>query len=207
MSTRLSDRVIVKQWSESECLHKVKQSRTFYKAQAWGVLLPTPYGRCLTEVRQILVSRHNPKMLTIGVIGMHYPRNMQYLGYKIMGNYNMCTSKCHGKLRYRDIDTMYIRVELLYKHDGTPQGSLTKRFLGPSSNDSKERSFSKVRQNNMALRMNATFLKVLKEVLLGLPIMEPNVKRGNEIRRRRFETKRVPSWTGLTRFGCHAQSI
>ena len=31
----------------------------------------------------------------------------------------------------------------------------------------------------MALRMNTTFLKVLKEVLLGLPITEPNMKRGN----------------------------
>ena len=31
----------------------------------------------------------------------------------------------------------------------------------------------------MALWMNATFLKVLKEILLGLPIMESNVKRGN----------------------------
>ena len=35
-----------------------------------------------------------------------------------------------------------------------------------------------MRQNNMALWMNAMFLKVLKEVLLGLPIMESNVKRG-----------------------------
>ena len=53
--------------------------------------------------------------------------------------------------------------------------------------------------------MNAMFLKVLKEVLQGLPITEPNVKRGNEIRRRRPRTKRV---LGRSRFalGCHAQS-
>ena len=56
---------------------------------------------------------------------------------------------------------MCIGVKLLYKHDGTPQGSLTKRFPTPSSNDGVERSVGKVQQNNMVLRMNATFLKVL----------------------------------------------
>ena len=35
----------------------------------------------------------------------------------------------------------------------------------------------------MTLWMNATFLKVLKEVLLGLPLTKPNVKRGDRIRR------------------------
>ena len=59
------------------------------------------------------------------------------------------------------------------------QGSLTKRFLASSLSDSRERSVSKIRQNNMALRMIAMFLKVLKEVLLGLHIMKLNVKRGN----------------------------
>ena len=93
---------------------------------------------------------------------------------------------------------MYIGVKLLYKHDETRQGSLTKRFSAPSSNDCRERSVRKVLQNNMALRMNATFLKVLKKVLLGLPITKPNVKRGNgRIRRRRPRTKRVPSRSGF----------
>ena len=55
----------------------------------------------------------------------------------------------------------------------------------------------------MALQMNATFLKVLQEVLSGLLVMELNVKRGNQIRRRRLRTKRFPSWSGFTRFGCH----
>ena len=86
---------------------------------------------------------------------------------------------------------MYVGVKLLCKHDGTPQGYLTKRFPAPSSNDRRERSVGKVRQNNMAFRMNATFLKVLKEVLLGLPIMEPNVKRGNERIKRRRDRKSV----------------
>ena len=88
---------------------------------------------------------------------------------------------------------MYVGVKILYKHEGTPQGYLTKRFPSPSPNDTGERSLGKDRQNNMALQMNATFLKVLKEVLLGLPIMEPNVKKENGIRRKRPGTKRIPS--------------
>ena len=37
MSTRLSNGVIVRQWSESECHHHVKEPRAFGKARTWGV--------------------------------------------------------------------------------------------------------------------------------------------------------------------------
>ena len=50
----------------------------------------------------------------------------------------MCTSECNSKSRYRSIDTLYIGVKILYKHDGTPQGSLKKRFPTPSLNDNRE---------------------------------------------------------------------
>ena len=157
-------------------------------------------------MRQKLVFGHSPQMLTIGVVRMRYPRDIQYLGYKIRSDYDTCTSKCRGKLRYRGIDTMYIGVKILYKHNRAPQGYLTKRFPSPSLNDSRQRSVGKFRQNDMALWMNATFLKVLKEVLLDLPIMKLNVKRGNKIRRRRLRTKRVPSRSRFT-LRCHAQSF
>ena len=55
----------------------------------------------------------------------------------------------------------------------------------------------------MALRMNATFLKVLQEVLSGLLITELNVKRGDRSRRRRPGTKRISSQSGFTHFRCH----
>ena len=139
---------------------------------------------------------------------MRYCRNMQYLRYKIQGNYNMCTSKCHGKSRYRGINIVYIRVKLFYKHNGTPQGTLKQRFLTSSLNDGGERSVGEVQQNKMTLRMNATFLKVLQEVLSGILIMELNVRRGNGIRRRRAGTlKRILARNGFMRFGCHAQFI
>ena len=56
----------------------------------------------------------------------------------------------------------------------------------------------------MVLRMNATFLKVLQEVLSGLLIIEPNMERRVMIKRRRPETKRVPSQSGFMCFGCHS---
>ena len=56
----------------------------------------------------------------------------------------------------------------------------------------------------MALRMNAMFLKVLQEVLSGFLITEPNVERRNRIKRRRPGTRRIPSWSGFTCFGCHS---
>ena len=36
----------------------------------------------------------------------------------------MCTSEYCSKLRNRGIDSMYVQVELLYKHVGTTQGYL-----------------------------------------------------------------------------------
>ena len=94
--------------------------------------------------------------------------------------------------------------KLLYKHNRTPQGFLHKRIPVPSPNDTGWRSVGKVRQNKMTLQMNIMFLKVLKEVLLGLPIMELNVKRRDRIRRgRRIETlKRISAWSRFA-LRCH----
>ena len=161
MSMRLSNGVIVRQWSKSKCHHHVKEPQAFGKARAWGVQLTTPCGRSLTKVREKLISRCCLKTLIARVVRMHYPSNVQYLGYKIRSNYYTCTSECSSKLRYKGIDAVYIGVKLLYKHDRTPQGSLKKRFPTPSSNDRRERSVGKVRQDNLVFRMNATFLEVL----------------------------------------------
>ena len=144
-------------------------------------------------------------MLTTRVVRMCYPRNVQYLTYKILGKYDTCTSKCSSKLRYKGIETVYIGVKLLYKHNRTPQGSLKQRFLASSFNDSMKRIVDKIRQDNLAFRMNATFLEVLQEVLSGLLIPEPNVEGGlGESEKRKPGTlKRIPSQSGFAHFGCH----
>ena len=101
---------------------------------------------------------------------------------------------------------MYIGVKILYKHGKTPNGSLKKRFPPPSSNDSGERSVGKVQQDNMALRMNASFLEVLREVLSSLLITKLNVEGSKRIRGRRWPRtlKRIPSRHGFTRFRCYS---
>ena len=95
--------------------------------------------------------------------------------------------------------------KILYKHHRTPQGFLHKRIPVLSPNDTGWRSVRKVRQNNMTLQMNIMFLKVLKEVLLGLPITELNVKRRDRIRRgRRIGTlKRISTWSRFA-LRCHS---
>ena len=117
----------------------------------------------------------------------------------------MGTSECSSKLRHRGINAMYVGVKILYKHDRTPQRSLKKRFPTLGSNDSGERNVGKVRQDNLAFWMNATFLEVLREVLPGLLITEPNVEGDKRIRRRRPETlKRISSQSGFMRFRYHS---
>ena len=100
---------------------------------------------------------------------------------------------------------MYIEVKILYKYDGTPQGSLKKRFPTLSPNDNGEKSVGKVQQDNLAFQMNATFLEVLREVLPGLLITEPNVEGDKRIRRRRPKTlKRISSQSGFVHFRYHS---
>ena len=135
-------------------------------------------------MRQKLVFGHSPQMLTIGVVRMCYLRNVKYLGYKIQSDYDTRTFDMHSKLRHKGINTIHIGVKLLYEHDGTPQGYLTKRFPSLSVNDIEQSSVGKIQQNHMALQMNATFRNVLREVLMGLFIAEPNVKKGKISRRR-----------------------
>ena len=51
----------------------------------------------------------------------------------------------------------------------------------------------------MTLWMNTTFLKFLREVMTGLLIIEPNVKKEKRTRRRRRRRtrtlKRIPAWS------------
>ena len=59
----------------------------------------------------------------------------------------------------------------------------------------------------MAPRMNATFLKVFQEVLLGRPIMEPNMKRGVGSEEEDLEPRGFQVGVDLRTLGAIAQSI
>ena len=70
----------------------------------------------------VITMLRNPKSLTARVVRM---RDVYYFRYKIRSNYDTCTSECRNKLRHRGIDAMYVRVELMYKHDETTHKFLT----------------------------------------------------------------------------------
>ena len=65
-------------------------------------------------------------------------------------------------------------------------------------NDKGKVNVGKVRQNNLAFRMNASSREVLQECLKGIIIMEPDSKRRRIRRWKRTGTKRVPGWSGFT---------
>ena len=75
-SMGLCNWVIVRQWSKNKYHHHVKESWTFCKVRAWGVLTTNPYGRYLTKVRYELVFGHSLQMLTTKVVRMRYPKNV-----------------------------------------------------------------------------------------------------------------------------------
>ena len=64
---------------------------------------------------------------------MHYLQDLQHLGYKI---WSERTSNASDKMRYRVIESMHIRVELLYDHEGTSDWEVTQWLLTPTVDDS-----------------------------------------------------------------------
>ena len=54
------------------------------------------------------------------VVRTSYAKDMLYLGNELRDNYDRCSSEYCSKLRNRGIGSMYIGVELLYKHARTP---------------------------------------------------------------------------------------
>ena len=93
--------------------HYVHESRTFSKGQTWSKLLIALINGMLTKSRNHLVFRHSPQTLTIGVVRILYHRDMEHLGYNIRCDHYARTSNASTKKRYRIIQSMHVRVELL----------------------------------------------------------------------------------------------
>jgi len=53
---------------------------------------------------------------------------MEYFGDKFRSNNDTCTSKMCSKMRHKGIESVYVGVELLYKHIGTTNGFSIKEF-------------------------------------------------------------------------------
>ena len=82
-STRLCDRVIVREWMQNKSHHHVYESRTFSKDLTWCKLTITLIRRALAESRNHLVFGHSPQTLTSKVVKMLYPRNTEHIGYQL----------------------------------------------------------------------------------------------------------------------------
>ena len=99
LSTRLYDKVIVRERMENKSYHHVHESRTFSKGLTWCKLTITPIRRAFTESRDHLVFGHSPQTLTTEVVRMLYPRNMKYIHNKLQCDYNAHTSNTSRKER------------------------------------------------------------------------------------------------------------
>ena len=162
----------------------------------------TPSSRALTKRRHELIPRHCPQTLTSRIVRKLYPRDMKHIHNQLRYDRNVRTSDASEKERYWTIYTVHVGVELLDKHERTCDRDVTQWLPSLSVNDRGKVSVGKVRQNDLALRMNASSREVLRKCLKGIIITEPNSRRRRIGRWRSTGTKRVLSWSGFT-LRCH----
>ena len=99
-STRLCDRVGVREWVQNKSYHHVNEFRTFSKGLTWCKLMITPIRRVFAKSKNHLVFGYSPQMLTSGVFRMLYSRNMEHIEYQLRFDNNSRTSNVSMKERY-----------------------------------------------------------------------------------------------------------
>ena len=133
MGTRFSDSVIGRLWSKNKGHHHIKNLWTLSKIMGGKVKGVTPRHETLTKVCGKLISRKSFELRRTRIIRINHPRYVKYFGNKLQNNNDTCSSKYSRKLRNRGIDSVYVEVELLYKHTRTFDGSFTQKFPTSSS--------------------------------------------------------------------------
>ena len=134
-STRLYDRVIVREWVQNKNHHHVYESRTFSKDLTWCKLTVTPIRRALAESKDHLVFGHGPQMITSEVVRMLYPRNIEHICNKLRCDNNARTLNASMKERYWRINSMHVGVKLLDQHRRTCDRDVTQWLPTPTVND------------------------------------------------------------------------
>ena len=134
-STRLCDRVVVREWVQNKSHHYIYESRTFSKGLTWCKLTITPIRRALAESINHFVFGHIPLMLTFGVVRMLYPRNTKHIHNKLRCDNNARTSNASMKERYWIIKSMHVGVKFLKQHRWTCDRDVTQWLLTPTVND------------------------------------------------------------------------
>ena len=149
-----------------------------------------------------LILGHCPQTLTTRIVRKLYPRDMKHIRNQLQCDRNARTSNASEKERYWTINLVHVGVEFLDKHERTCDWDVTQWLPSPTVNDKGKVSVGKVRQNDLAFRMNASSREVLRECLKGIIIIEPDSRRRRISRWRGIGTKRILSKSGFT-FGCH----
>ena len=182
--------------------HHVQKSRTFSKGWAIGVLTIIPNRRSLIKQRHKLFFGHGPQTITIGVVKMRYPQDMEHLGYNIWSVHKARTSNASRKLRYWRIKSVHVGVELLNDHGGISDRGTTKWLPTLTVDDSGKCSVREIRQNYLVFQMNASSREVLWEVLKGFLISKLN-RRRYRIRGRGCPRKQRVLGQSIFALGCH----
>ena len=100
LSTRLYDRVVVKEWMEYKSHHHVYESRTFNKRPTWCKPSITPIKRALAESSHEFILGHSLQMLTTTIVGKLYLRNPKHIRNKLRCDKNAHTLNASKEKRY-----------------------------------------------------------------------------------------------------------
>ena len=126
----------------------------------------------LTESGHELILGHSPQTFTRRIVGKLYPRNPKHIRNKLQYDKNRNTSDTSNKMRYGAVNPVHVGVELLNQHERTSDGLVTKRPPFPTVNDSGKVGISKMTQDDLAFKMNASSGKVFRKCLIGIIITE-----------------------------------
>ena len=107
-STRLCDKVVVREWIQKKGHHHVYESRTFSKRPTWCKLTLTPIRRALTESSHELIFGHSPQTLKTSIVRKLYPRDPKHIRNKLRCDKNVRTSNASEEKRYLTINLMHV---------------------------------------------------------------------------------------------------
>ena len=99
-STRLCDRVIVKERVKNGSHNHVQKPRTFCKVRTVSELSLTSKRRALTKSRFELIFEHSPQRLTTKVVKKLYPRDTKHIRNNLWCDSNARTSNASDEMRY-----------------------------------------------------------------------------------------------------------
>ena len=182
--------------------HRVHESKTFNKRLIWCKQTLTPNKGRSQKADMSLSLDTVLRCSQLGQSGNSFPRDPKHIRNKLRCDRNMHTSNASEEERYWTINPVHVGVKLLDKHERTGDRDVTQWLPSPIVNDKGKVGVGKVRQNDLAFRMNTSSRKVLRECLKGIIIMESDSRRRRISRWRSTGTKRVLGWSGFT-LRCH----